>query len=44
MFPLEKKDEPDGESKDETKDEPAAEPVAEPDKVFIPQIYLKGFL
>jgi len=44
VFPLEKKDEPDGESKDETKDEPAAEPVAEPDKVFIPQIYLKGFL
>jgi len=40
MFPLEKKDEPDGESKDETKDEPAAEP----DKVFIPKLYLKGFL
>ena len=36
VFPLEKKDEPEGESKDETKDERTAEPdKAEPDKVFI---------
>ena len=31
MFPLEKKDEPEDESKGETKDEP----IAEPDKVII---------